>query len=155
LDDEPRKREHNDISSSILGYVGFKDLPDGNSQLEFDFSYILPDHQMDVFCFKSVDAIKAFMLKPENLMFASFPPSKFGIISNRRLFVGDKGLGRFFNDPDTPWAFSYPPILIFYGGNPEGLDVLKDWPHAMKTTLVRDCVAFITFGCMTFPSYKP
>ena len=158
LDNEHLKDDNESIRRKIIGYVGIADLPDGSSRLQFDYtgfehSSSPLEHEMDVICFTSVDAIKAYMLRPESLKFANFPPSKFSIISNRRLLVGDQGLCRFLDDPTTPWAFSFPSIMIFYGGNPEGLEVLDGRPNATKSIFVDDCVAFITFGHL-IPSFN-
>ena len=149
LDGDPQGNEQ--IRRSIPGYVGMKQIQDGSVLLEFDFSHVEPSEQMDVYCFSSVDAIKSFMTRPDNLKFLTYPTSMFRIISNRRLFIGDSGLRAFLDDPRTRWAFSYPSTMIFYGGNPEGLECVRDRPNTVMSTASRDCVAFISFGHM-FPS---
>ncbi len=151
LDDNPRSSENEFIRRGIPGYVGITDLPDGNVSLQFDFTNIEPANQLAVHCFKTVQAIKAFMT--DNLSFANYPPSMFRIISNRRLFIGDGGLCRFLDDPATRWAFTYPSTMIFYGGNPQGLEILEGRPNAVKSVNAHDCIAFTSFGFM-LPSFS-
>jgi len=153
LDDNPQRDENEFIRKGIPGYVGMTNLPDGNISLQFDFRNIEPANQLDVHCFKTVEAIKAFMMQPDNLKFANFPPSMFRIISNRRLFIGDGGLCKFLDDPSTPWAFTYPSTMIFYGGITEGLEILEDRPNAVKSVFPHDCIAFTSFGFM-LPSFS-
>ena len=151
LDDEPQRNES--IRRGIPGYLGLTELPTGNMSLQFDFKNIDPANQLDVHCFKTVQAMQAFMMHPENLRFANFPPSMFRIISNRRLFIGEGGLCRFLDDPGTQWAFTYPSTMIFYGGVHNGLEFLNSRPNTVKSTLERDCIAFISFGFM-LPSFS-
>ncbi len=146
LDDQPHRPENEFIRQGILGCVGIQDSTDGNLRLLLDFSGIHPEKQVDVHIFNSVDAIQAFMLRPENLRFASLPPAVFRIVSNRRLFVGSTGLCAFLDDPASPWASCHPCIMIFYGGNPEGLEVLNGRPNAFKTTSLTECLSFMTFA---------
>ena len=151
LDDETHRNEN--IRKGIPGYMGITDLPDGSISLQFDFRNIEPANQLDVHCFKTVESIKAFMMKPENLRFANFPPSMFRIISNRRLFIEDGGLCGFLDSPTTPWAFTYPSTMIFNGAVHDGVDVLDSRPNIVKSTLSRDCISFISFGFM-LPSFS-
>jgi len=151
LDDETHRNEN--IRKGIPGYMGFTDLPDGSISLQFDFRNIEPANQLDVHCFKTVESIRAFMMKPENLRFANFPPSMFRIISNRRLFIEDGGLCGFLDSPTTPWAFTYPSTMIFNGAVHDGVDVLDSRPNIVKSTLSRDCISFISFGFM-LPSFS-
>lgn len=153
LDDKPLSKENELIRKGIPGYLGISDSPGGCVSLDFDFRNVDPANQLQVHCFKTVEAIKDFMVHPENLKFANYPPSMFRIISNRRLFIGDAGLCKFLDDPTTPWAFTYPSTMIFYGGNPEGLENLEDRPNAVKSVFSHDCIAFISFGFM-LPSFS-
>jgi hypothetical protein len=144
LDDDPHQEDIEQIRRGILGYVGVRDEDDGGFRVLFDFTDVKPENQMNVHCFASVDAITAFMLQHHKL--AHLPSSLLRIISNRRLFVGEHGLCKFLDDPSTPWAYSFPSTMIFYGGNPEGLDILEGRPNAFKSTFTRDCISFVTFG---------
>jgi len=151
LDDEPQNNE--EIRRGIPGYLGITELPNGSVSLQFDFRNIEPANQLDVHCFKTVQAMQAFMMQPENLRFANFPPSMFRIISNRRLFIGDGGLCKFLDDPATAWAFTYPSTMIFYCGASDGLEFVSSRPNVVKSTHSRDCVAFMTYGFL-LPSFS-
>ena len=110
---------------------------------------------MDVYCFKTVEAIKEFMMQPDILKFANAPPSMFRIISNCRMFIGDGGLCKFLDDPSTPWAFTYPATMIFHGAITEGLEILEGRPNAVKSSSPNDVIAFVSFGFMLPASQAP
>jgi hypothetical protein len=150
LDHDPSSNEK--ICKDIPGYVGMIETRDG-SALQFDFSNVDHENQMDVYCFKSVEAIKQFMMRPENIKLAYCPSSVFRIISNRRLFIGEDGLCSFLDNSSSPWGFAYPFTMIFYGGVPTGLEFIDTRPNTVKSTASRDCVAFASFGSI-FPSIR-
>lgn len=151
LDDDPVSNEK--IRKDIPGYAGVAEVSDGVAMLRFEFSSAKAANDMDVYCFTSVAAITSFMLRPENVKFASSPSSSFRIISNRRLFIGGDGLCAFLDNPCSNWGFAYPSTMIFYGGNPKGLEFVDNRPNTVKTTASRDCVAFLSFGSI-FPSIR-
>jgi hypothetical protein len=150
LDHDPSSNEK--VCKDIPGYVGMIETRDG-SALQFDFANVDPENQMDVYCFKSVEAIKQFMMRPENFKLAYCPSSVFRIISNRRLFIGEEGLCAFLDNSSSPWGFAYPFTMIFFGGVPTGLEFVDTRPNTVKSTASRDCVAFASFGSI-FPSIR-
>jgi hypothetical protein len=145
LDDQPNRPENQFIRQGILGCVGMEDGPE-DLRLLFDFSAVKPENQVLVHFFKSMTTMAAFMLRPENLGLASLPAAMFRIVTNRRLFVGREGLSSFLDEPTSPWASTFPSTMIFYGGNPEGLEILEGRPNAVKTTSLHECLLFMTFA---------
>ncbi len=145
LDDQPNRRENQFIRQGILGCVGMEDGPE-DMRLLFDFSAVKPENQVLVHFFKSISTMTAFMRRPENLGLASLPAAMFRIVTNRRLFVGPEGLSAFLDEPTSPWARTFPCTMIFYGGNPEGLETVEGRPNTIKTTSLHECLLFMTFA---------
>ncbi len=145
LDDQPNRPENQFIRQGILGCVGMEDGPE-DLRLLFDFSAVKPENQVLVHFFKSMTTMAAFMLRPENLGLASLPAAMFRIVTNRRLFVGRESLSSFLDEPTSPWASTFPSTMIFYGGNPEGLENLEGRPNTVKTTSLHECLLFMTFA---------
>ncbi len=144
-----------DIRCGIPGYKccqQLKPCQDGRILVEPNNAGISLEDQVDVFLFTKSEAIVLFLNDEPQRKFVKYPSSLFRIVTNRRLFVGEKdgvlcekGLCTLI-DENPLWQFVFPAIMVFHGHNKEGLQKLKGRPNITCTSKKEDCMSFVAFG---------
>ena len=146
LDDHPERPENVRIRLGIPGHSRSQELTLDRDQCSIaaDNEDIALEDQVDVTLFTSLDAIEAFLRHPSQHKFTKYPPSLFRIVTNRRLFVGPRGLcARMSSDPK--WQSTFPAIMVFHGDCDDGLDAHKGRPNLNITRDADHCTAFVSF----------
>ena len=147
LDDHPDSPENVRIRRGIPGHGISKPvagLGEHRLSLAADNKDIALEDQVDVTLFTSLDAIEAFLRHPSQHKFTKYPPSLFRIVTNRRLFVGPRGLcARMSSDPK--WQSTFPAIMVFHGDCDDGLDAYKGRPNLNITRDADHCTSFVSF----------
>jgi hypothetical protein len=151
------------IRCSIPGYKGCEKLEpcqDGQIHVNANNHGILLEDQVDLFLFTTREAIILFLNSEQQRKFIKYPRSLFRIVSNRRLFVGEKdgvlkekGFCKWIEE-DPLWKNVFPSIMVFHGDNKAGLQELNGRSNVTCTNKVDDCLSFVAFGAVISATFS-